>query len=200
MSFEQIVFIVLAVVTLGSAVGVVTARSVFLSALWLILSFVGVAGMYVVLDAGFLAVLQILIYVGAISVLILFTVMLTRQVMGGERQSNRQWYIAAIVALAVFGALGVMVYGADWQLKPGEVLPAGGGVLVAEDAVAEATAVARVQGAIVSTEAGAEEEIVAPGPIVMLGRSLMTDHLLAFEVASVLLLVGLLGAVIVARS
>ena len=79
---QQIAFMVLAAISLGGAWGVIRAHSVFVSALWLILSFVGVAGLYVMLEAGFLAVIQVLVYVGAISVLILFAIMLTEDVMG----------------------------------------------------------------------------------------------------------------------
>ena len=183
---QQVVFLVLTAVTLGGALGVVTSRSVFGSALWLILSFIGVAGLYVTLQAGFLAVVQILIYVGAISVLILFTVMLTRQVMSGERLNNSQWYLAAMVAILIFGTLAVLGFRADWPLSLGQVLPAGGGTVnVATD-----------EGAAAATS---DQPELVPGPVAMLGRSFVTDYLLAFEVASAILLVALVGAVVIAR-
>jgi len=64
------IFIIVSVITLGAALAVVTSISLFHSALFMILSFVGVAGLYVLLEAGFLAAVQILVYVGAISILI----------------------------------------------------------------------------------------------------------------------------------
>lgn len=183
---EQVVFLALAAVTLGGAIGVVTSRSVFVSALWLILSFIGVAGLYVTLQAGFLAVVQLLIYAGAISVLILFTIMLTRQVMAGERLNNSQWYLAAMVAILVFGTLAVLGFRADWPLSSGLVLPSGGGTLV----------VATDDGGAAAT-AGQPELFL--GPVGMLGRAFVTDYLLAFEVVSAILLVALVGAIVIAR-
>ena len=71
---RYIVFLLLTVMTLGGALGVVVSRNLFHSALFLVLSFAGVVGYYVLLDAGFLAAVQLLIYIGAIAILILFAV------------------------------------------------------------------------------------------------------------------------------
>lgn len=201
MTVAHLVFLVLAAMTLGGALGVVTSRSVFVSALWLVLSFVGVAGMYVLLDAGLLAVIQIIVYVGAISILILFTIMLTRRVMGGEKLSNSQWFLAAIVASAVFGMLSVVAYQGNWPLQSGEVLPASGGTgTIQVGAAAEpATGALRQAQGTMQLEGAESDQVYVPSPVVMLGRALMNDHLLAFEAASVLLLVALMGAVIIAR-
>ncbi|MFQ5874969.1 MAG: NADH-quinone oxidoreductase subunit J, partial [Dehalococcoidia bacterium] len=109
MTILHVIFIVLALVSLGGAWGVVSARSVFNSALFLILSFVGVAGLYVLLEAGFLAAVQLLIYVGAIAVLILFAVMLTRGMMTeGSGLINEQWGIAGGIAGLLFAALALL--------------------------------------------------------------------------------------------
>ena len=78
---QQVMFIVLSAVTLISGALVVTTRSLFRSALWLVLTFFGIAGLFVLLNAEFLAVAQVLIYVGAISTLIIFAIMLSRGVM-----------------------------------------------------------------------------------------------------------------------
>jgi NADH:ubiquinone oxidoreductase subunit 6 (subunit J) len=199
---QQILFAVLAAVTLGGAVGVVTARTVFVSALALIASFVGVAGLYVLLQAGFLAMAQVLIYVGAISVLVLFTIMLTRQVMAGGKQSNSQWYLAVGVAVLVFGLLGVLAYTTEWPVSSGKVLPASGGtVVVATDAgeglsPAEAAVLPQASRA---TDANGLATIHVPGPIAALGTAFVTSHLLAFELVSAILLVALMGAIIIAR-
>ncbi len=200
---QQAVFLVLAAVSLGGALGVVTSRSVFVSALWLIFSFIGVAGLYVLLQAGFLAVVQLLIYVGAISVLILFVVMLTRQVMGGERLNNSQWYLAAVVSAVVFVVLGVLNFRTDWPLQPGQVLPASGGsVVIATTEGGEGLSrgeAAMLPGAVVEKDESGQAVIRVPGTIAMLGRAFVTDYMLPFEVISAILLVALVGAVIIAR-
>ena len=74
MSAEQIIFIILTVITLGSGISVVTNRNLLHAALALMLSFLGVAGYYVLLGSGFLAAAQLLVYIGAISILILFDI------------------------------------------------------------------------------------------------------------------------------
>lgn len=161
MNVAQGVFILLSAVTLGAALGVVTNRNLFHSALLMILAFVGVAGLYLLLEAGFLAAVQVLIYVGAIAILIIFAVMLTRGLMlGKERQINEQWAFAAIAALLLFGLLAVVLLRVGWPVT--QALP-------------PADTIAR------------------------LGQALMGPYVLPFEVASVLLLVALVGAIIIAR-
>ena len=188
----QVAFGIIALVTLGAAIGVVTARSVFVSALWLILSFVGIAGLYVMLGAGFLAAIQILIYVGAISVLILFAVMLTHNVMETRERANSQWSLGLLLALSLFGLLAVVGFSANWPLTEGRLTPPGG-VTVAAD-VAKT-----VPAAAAATADGGAAVFILPGQVVMLGRAFMNEHLLAFEVISMILLVALVGAIVIAR-
>ncbi len=117
--FLVLSFVVVAAVTLGGALGVVLARTVFASGLFLILSFLGVAGIYVLLEAPFLAATQVLVYVGAVAVLILFAIMLTRRVMSGSTQDNRmnnQWIAAAGVALLLFVLLVSTTF-QQWNLS-----------------------------------------------------------------------------------
>lgn len=109
MTIQQVLFIALSLVILGSAVFVVSSRNLFRSALLLMVSFFGVAGFYVLLEAGFFAVAQVLVYIGAISILIIFGVMLTRG-MQGMIPRNSQAVAAAIVCAIVFGAI-VLVLG-----------------------------------------------------------------------------------------
>lgn len=111
-------FVSIAAVTLIGALGAVTARTVFSSGLFLVLSFVGVAGLYVLLEAPFLAAAQLLIYAGAVAVLILFAIMLTRRVMGDAPggQTNSQWPLAALVGVALFGLLA-LVTSQSWPLS-----------------------------------------------------------------------------------
>ena len=113
-----IAFVIIATVTLIGAFGAVTARTVFSSGLFLVLSFVGVAGLYVLLEAPFLAAAQLLIYAGAVAVLILFAIMLTRRVMSETpgAQTNSQWPLAALVAAALFGVLA-LVTSQDWPIS-----------------------------------------------------------------------------------
>ena len=88
----QTVFWVMTLCTIGGALGVVISRNLFHSALYLILSFFGVTGYYVLLSAGFLAVVQLFIYIGAISVLILFAIM-SRAGWMGQATPRSQWLL-----------------------------------------------------------------------------------------------------------
>jgi len=108
MTLQQILFIVISLLVLGAAVLVVTTRNLFHAALFLVVSFFGVAGFYVLLDAGFFAAAQVLVYIGAISILFIFAVMLTRDVITAQR-GNSQWQAAAIVAFIVFVIMAVLL-------------------------------------------------------------------------------------------
>jgi len=84
------------------------------------LSFAGVAGLYVLLDAGFIAAIQVLIYIGAISILILFAVMLSQNLMArDERQTQRRWWLGAALAFALTAALVVMLVRASSAMPVG---------------------------------------------------------------------------------
>jgi NADH-quinone oxidoreductase subunit J len=121
-TIQQILFIVFGGITLGAASQAVTRRNVFHAALFLILSFVGVGGLYVLLEAPFLAAMQLFIYVGGIAILILFAVMLTREMMNPHIAGhNRQWWAAALVAVAICGVLGWEVLNHDWGAIPAPV-------------------------------------------------------------------------------
>jgi NADH-quinone oxidoreductase subunit J len=106
MTIIQIAFIVLAAITLGTGLMVVTTRNLIHSVLWLIASLFGVAVLYAFLQAGFLAVVQVIIYIGAIAILLIFAVMLTRKITqeSGPR-FNDNWMWAMITALAFFIAM-----------------------------------------------------------------------------------------------
>ena len=85
MSLLQIIFILVAATTLGSGFMVVTARNLVHAALWLVLSLFGVAVMFALLQAGFLAVTQVVIYIGAIAILMIFAIMLTQNIADEKR-------------------------------------------------------------------------------------------------------------------
>jgi len=168
MPIDQIVqiavFAVLTLMTLGGALGVVSRPNLFHSALFLVLSFAGVAGYYVLLDAGFLAAVQLLIYIGAIAILIMFAIMLSRELMAQRQsQDNSQWYVAFFVSALAFAALAGVLWRVDWPVADAQAL--------ASPSVA----------------------------ISQLGQGLLGSYMIPFEVASVLLLVALVGAVILAR-
>src|SRR5512135_2621445 len=114
MTAEQIIFIIVAAVTLGAGVLVVTSRNMIHSALWLILTLFGVAIFYVLLDAGFFAVIQVIIYIGAIAILFIFAAMLTRKVMQDSGpQSNKNWWLGAIIAAFLLAGLVLVLM--NWQ-------------------------------------------------------------------------------------
>lgn len=107
MTAQELVFSLLGVVTVGSAVLVVTTRQIVHAALWLVVSFGALAGSYLVLTAEFLAWAQVLIYVGAVVVLLLFGIMLTRAPIGRSDtlDSGNRWAALAVAA----GTAGVLV-------------------------------------------------------------------------------------------
>jgi NADH-quinone oxidoreductase subunit J len=115
-----ILFLVFAVFILAAAIMTVTVKNIVHAALWLISSFFGVGALYLLMEAEFLGVAQVLIYVGAVSILILFAIMLTRDLEGSQnRQLTPRWWIALIVPAALFGILIVpTVMTHAWQLSP----------------------------------------------------------------------------------
>ena len=185
MTTQQIIFIVCSAIVLGGALLVVTTRNLFHAALFLILSFFGVAGFYVLLEAGFFAVAQVLVYIGAISILIIFSVMLTRG-MQAMIPRNSQAAIAAVVCGAVF-VLMVLLYQRDSITIPGF----------------GANGTARQIGAIPWAFAGEENNIsgVPETWIAKFGFSLVDiqQYALPFLVSGILLELALIGAIHVAR-
>ena len=112
----EIAFWILAIVGIASALTVVLLRNIFRAALSLILCFLAVAGIYVTLSADFLAAVQVLVYVGAISVLIILAIMLTREVRQGS-PSNKLRIPAFIVAILFLGVVSFAMLNTPWQLS-----------------------------------------------------------------------------------
>ena len=165
MTGEQIVFLIVAFVTLGSGFMVVTTRNLVHAALWLVATLFGVAVTYALLHANFLAVVQVVVYIGAIAILFIFAVMLTRKDMRDQGpQMNRNWWFGAFIAVATFGGLCFLLQGWSGMSRTAPAYPSG------FDAVAELG-----------------NELVSPA-----------GYVLPFEVASVLLVAALVGAVYVA--
>lgn len=165
MSAMQIIFIIIAAATLGAAAMVVISRNMVHSALWLVVTLFGVAVFFAILNAGFLAVAQVVIYIGAIAILMIFAVMLTRKIARDTGPShNPNWIWAALVSVVLFGGLAWMLSG--WQ---GFSTPL--------------------------TALGSRDDSLQ-----QLGMALVSPdyYVIPFEVASVLLLAALIGAIMVA--
>jgi len=116
-----IAFWIMAVVIVASALTVVFIRNIFRAALALILCFVTVAGIYITLSADFLAAVQILVYVGAISVLIILAIMMTRNVQRGS-PSNKMRIPAFFVAVIVMGTMIYTIVSTNWQIATADPL------------------------------------------------------------------------------
>jgi NADH:ubiquinone oxidoreductase subunit 6 (subunit J) len=145
-----------------AALLVVTRTNIVHSALFMVVAFVAMAGVFVLLNAEFVAAVQVLIYVGAIAVLMIFAIMLTQKAyMARSNPANRQVLWSGVVALA-FAVTAVAVF------------------------------------LTTSWKTGAETT-PATNTIVTLGQLLFTSYGLPFEIASVLLLVAVIGSIVVAR-
>lgn len=125
MSPAQVVFLVVAALTLFSAVMVVSLKNMMHSALMLILALLGVAVIFAMLDAGFFAIIQVVVYIGAIAILILFAVMLTRNVMRPDlTQLNRGFIVAGLgSALMLAGVVFALSTWPGFQAIPGNLDP-----------------------------------------------------------------------------
>lgn len=165
MTAMQIIFLITAAVMLVSAFMVVTTRNLVHAALWLIVVLFGAAVLFATLNAGFIAVVQVVVYIGAIAILFIFAVMLTRRTMSETGAGlNRGWWLSAVIAVIMFGGLTWLLQGWDGFSK---TAPALGSSFDSIGALSQA---------LVSPEA----------------------FVLPFEVASILLLAALVGAVYIA--
>ncbi len=126
----KLIFLLTALVTVGSAIATVSARKILHAALWLVLTLLGVAVLFALLEASFFAVVQVLVYIGAISILIIFAVMLSRSSLVDEgSQTHRRWWAVAIVLLAVVIAwVAALSLWPNWSTVSA-ALPAGAGDL-----------------------------------------------------------------------
>jgi NADH-quinone oxidoreductase subunit J len=123
-SGPEYAFVVLAAVGSVSAVAVVTARNVVHAALYLVVSLLSVGGVYLILGAEFVAWVQILIYVGAIVILFLFGLMLTRAPIGRDTLDNQRRWLGALVGVGIFAGLVFLIQDAfdvradTWAFEP----------------------------------------------------------------------------------
>lgn len=102
---QSIAFLVFSILVLGGALGVVTSRNLVHGAVYLIASFFGVAGFFILLSAPFLAAVQVMVYIGAIAILVIFAVMLTRSMTRLTEVYNHQWLLSLVVAVLFFVVL-----------------------------------------------------------------------------------------------
>ena len=160
---QLVSFGLLTIMVIGTALGVVLLPNIVYSAFLLGGVFISIAGLYVLLNAAFVAAAQILIYVGAVNILILFGIMLVNknQPFSPVRRGWIRLLATGGVCLGLFALLATVVFGTSWQIS--SATPAGD----------QAT--------------------------VLIGIHLFTDFLLPFELASVLLLMALIGAIVLAR-
>lgn len=164
---DTILFYAFASLVLGGAILTVTRRSAVHSAIFLIVSLLGVAGLYLLQHAEFLFAVQIILYVGGIMLLFLFVIMLVNLDQAAqERQFNRQWPLALACVTGVGALITFFLHkgAGSFQLAPPTATPA--------------------QGA---------------GNTEMLADVLFSEYLLPFELASILLLVAVVGSVVMAK-
>ncbi len=176
---QDVVFWLLAVVSIAAALGVVVVRDLFRSALLLAVVFIAVAGFFVLMSAEFLAVVQVLIYVGAISVLFIFAIMLTRNVREGNLPNRLQIPAISVSALLLVGLI-VAAVNTDWRPIP--------------DAAVDMVDAAQTQS--LTAAPGADSEVASTG----LADLLIREFVLPFEAVSLLLLAALIGGLALARS
>lgn len=185
---QDVAFWFLSGVAIVSALGVVLVKDLFRSALLLAVLFVTVAGFFVLLSAEFLAVVQVLIYVGAISVLFIFAIMLTRNVREGNLPNRLQLPAILFPALLLVGFIAAVV-DTDWRPLP-EAATA-----MVERAQTQAVTGQTVGGNVVgSVEAGQTVQVSG------LADLLIGSFVLPFEAVSLLLLAALIGGLALARS
>lgn len=189
MLFQDVVFWLLSVVAVGAALGVVLTRDLFRAALLLVAVFVAMAGFFVLLNAEFLAVVQVLIYAGAIAVLIIFAVMLTRDVQRGNR-ANHLNIPAALLSALLLAALVVMTLDTQWNFLPEDGQPT---VELVQTGAVVTHSGETLEAAGLTPDEQAEVESAGLADL-LVGR-----FVLPFEAVSVLLLAALIGALALVR-
>ena len=122
MVFQEAIFWILAVSSVAAALGMVLLRDIFRAALLLVVVFLGVAGAFVLMNAEFLAVVQVLIYAGAIAILIIFAIMLTRDVQSGNLP-NRLQAAAVLLPGLLLVALIFVAVDTDWRVLASDDQP-----------------------------------------------------------------------------
>ena len=158
----QILFFSLEIIIISAALGVVLIPNIVYSAFLLGVVLIGIAGLFILLNADFLAAAQILIYVGAINILILFAIMLVNNRLAIKSESKPLviQLIGAFLSVGGFAVIGRMIFQTNWPKPP---------------------------------------FIAQPNTLPIIGNHIFSDYLLPFEIISVILLIGLIGAILLAR-
>ena len=168
---SQAAFYLISTIILGGALGMVTSRSLVRSVIWLVVSFVGVGALFLLLEAEFIAAVQILVYAGGIVVLFLFVIMLVNlNELQRVEYLHRQWLPAVLLVCVLLAELGFMM----WAGTQGSEPPP-------------------------PDQISAALRTVNGGNIETIGMTLYTDYILPFEVVSMLLLVAMIGAIYFAK-
>ncbi len=162
MSGEMIAFFILSLFTIGGAVFMISFTRVVHMVVALAFTFLSIAGLYVLLEAEFVAVTQVLVYAGAVAILMLFGIMLTKhqeQEKEEEKRKAHKW-LALLTVAAFFAIVFFTLQGVTWDSQP---------------------------------QSFAEDNLLT------IGKLMFTEYVIPFELVSVLLLVALVGAIIMAR-
>ncbi len=161
MGLYDFIFYLFAVITVVSAVVVVTSKNIIYAAFSLLVTLFGVAGLYVLLGSDFIAIVQLMVYVGGILILLIFGVMLTHKITNIEIKTGSLQILPSLIGMTILAvAFLVIIFHTQWQIQP-EAMP----------------------------QTTTKE----------LGRLLLTDYVLIFELLGILLLVVLIGAASIAR-
>jgi NADH:ubiquinone oxidoreductase subunit 6 (subunit J) len=181
----QVVFLVFAALGLVSALGTILARNLVRAAICLIGFFATIAAMFVLMEAEFLAALQVLVYIGAVAIILMFGIMLTRNIQGDDPTSTAPvWKLPGLVAGAL--VFSVLAYGINSQK--------GLGTQYAWNALEERPKLDAVKG-----EGGSPRTRAVNNMGAVVGQELMTRYVIAFEVAGLLLTAALVGAIAIAH-
>ncbi len=166
-------FILSALLTLGGAFGVVASKNIMHACIYLLGSLFGVAGLYATLGADFLAAMQLVVYAGGIIILMLFAIMLT----GGHKEAVNKFGLDKIPSM---GSVKTFLIGSFSSLIIGSV-------------------VLKIIASIINSHDGSGKLPEFSSSVEKIGTLLVTDHVLSFEISSVLLLGALVGAAVISR-
>jgi NADH:ubiquinone oxidoreductase subunit 6 (subunit J) len=179
----QVLFVLIAAIGLAAALGTILARNLVRAALYLVAFFFMVACQFVLLEAEFLAALQVLVYIGAVAIILMFGIMLTRNIQGDDPASNpSSWRVPGLIA--GLGVFVVLAFGITYQK--------GIGTLPAWSTTDERPPIAK-------TDTNSPRGQAVNDMAKVAGTELMTRYLIGFEVAGLLLTVALVGAIAIAH-
>ncbi len=173
-----LIFYALSIFILFCAWSVATRRNLVHAALFLCLTFLGVAGIFILQNAEFIATVQILIYAGAITILMLFAIMFTQNITGHEIKSHNRQAPFVILGTWVLAIAMIVAFVRPITLQDGQVISTGEKW---------------------SIQVGVEDMAVQMPNIALIGKSLMSTYTLAFWIVSIVLTVAMIGSLIIAR-